>query len=342
MKVLLPESLFEAPPSFFVETLVTIAQQRGHRLVAEFDWETSSIFARWVAGLRPKDADALRSALRAGLTAAQRERIDAVVRAHASTSNWHDTPRTVGGKELLELLTHPLIIVVENETHDEHFIRAMPFGTERDTFFEAIKAGQIKFDMGGGSSLRALVESRSRSWIWSHRAWVIFDSDALLPGEPSEEAKAKERTCRDSGVHCYCLKRREAENYLPPSELEEHFRLHSAPLDRRKAAGAFARMTPDQRAHFDLKEGFNGDANGVHVALQQKKETAKLERISKHYDSVPPNDRAALGSGFSKEIADLFRVDIARNRAGISEARRRQDRQDAEMVPLFRNILAWL
>ncbi|HEX8706011.1 MAG TPA: hypothetical protein VF815_44660, partial [Myxococcaceae bacterium] len=101
-------------------------------------------------------------------------------------------------------------------------------------------------------------------------------------------------------------------------------------------------MTPDQRAHFDLKEGFNGDANGVHVALQQKKETAKLERISKHYDSVPPNDRAALGSGFSKEIADLFRVDIARNRAGISEARRRQDRQDAEMVPLFRNILAWL
>lgn len=77
----MPESLFEAPPSFFVETLVTIAQQRGHRLVAEFDWETSPIFARWVAGLRPMDADALRSALRAGLTASPPHSANASMRS---------------------------------------------------------------------------------------------------------------------------------------------------------------------------------------------------------------------------------------------------------------------
>ena len=100
-------------------------------------------------------------------------------------------------------------------------------------------------------------------------------------------------------------------------------------------------MTPEQRAHFDLKKGFDGDVNGVHVALK-KREPAMLERISKHYASVPPNDRTALGDGFGKDIADLFKVDPARNPVGIPEVRRRQDGQDAEMVPLFRDILAWL
>lgn len=342
MKVLLPESIFDAPPRFWIEALVVLAQQRGHRLVAQFNTNASPTFLRWVSSLRPMDADAMQSALRAGLTASTRERLDAVVIAHPTTSNWNTNPPTVGGADLTALLTQPLTLVVENEMHDEHFVKAMPFGAERDAFLEAVATGLVKFDMGGGSSLRALVERRSLSPVWAHRAWVIFDSDALLPGEPGDEAAAKLQTCRAVGVRCHCLWRREAENYLPPEELEENVRVISAALDRRKAAGAFARLAPEQRAHFDLKAGFEGDASGIHVGLRERKRTDLLERIKRHFEGVPPDDRAALALGFGKDIADLFKVDPARNRPGISEARRRRDGQDAEMVPLFRDLVAWL
>ncbi len=47
------------------------------------------------------------------------------------------------------------------------------------------------------------------------RLWLLFDSDALTPGQPSAHSNALKVLLRGGGVFFYQLTRRNIENYIP-------------------------------------------------------------------------------------------------------------------------------
>lgn len=339
MKVVLPELLFApqviASSPFLLPTLFHLCLGR-HKLTPDFDTGKSSTFQSWRGSRSPNERDAVDAVLRESLQAEAREIIDSVIVADAVASDWAVSPPLVGPNEIGQMLQAPLTILVENEINDGNFLRAVGFGFDRDAFLTGLQRGHIRFEHAGGSTMKALIEQRARDRARAHRTWVIFDGDALVPNEPSSEATDKIDLCKTAAVRHHMLSRRAIENYLPHEEIDAFVPLdHSNTLDR-KAVGAFRRLRSLQRAHYNLKKGFDGDkarlaAGGADVRYAPAVET--------HYADVSVPDRSALATGFGSKIAQLFVAEPDKGRPGISELVRRRDGQDVEMIPLFRDIV---
>lgn len=180
--------------------------------------------------------------------------------------------------------------------------------------------------------MKALISARAEDPVRAFRSWAIFDSDALVPEHPSKEAMAKVKACKEARVQHHMLARRAIENYLPPDVLEQAAPHNHKDHQQRKTAKTFSRLSPQQRMHFNLKDGFDGDKARLASGGKDASVGAAVQAL---YASIPSKDHASLSSGFGSEIARLFKE-------GVSEASRRKDGQETEMVPLFRAILQWL
>lgn len=184
--------------------------------------------------------------------------------------------------------------------------------------------------------MQALIEQRKHEPARAYRSWAIFDSDALVPYKPSSEARNKSEACQASRVRHHMLVRRAIENYLPHEELNSLIPQTPKTLPQRKAVGALGRLRPDQRAHFNMKSGFQGDQKRLGPGGS---DVHQKPTVDAHFDDVRANDRHALATGFGSDIARLFAPAPEAGRPSISEAARRRDGQADEMVPLFRRIV---
>ena len=185
--------------------------------------------------------------------------------------------------------------------------------------------------------MESIVRSRASDKMRIHRMWVVFDSDALVPNCPSAEAESKAVACRAAGARFHMLLRRAIENYLPPEIIDNSLPRSSGPSAARKAAGALRRLSPEQRAHYNLKGGFNADLARVSPG---GKDAAMRDRIQALYAQLGADgDRDALSGGFGRDIAELFVPNPAAGRPRISEATRRSDGQEPEMHALIRSIV---
>ena len=184
--------------------------------------------------------------------------------------------------------------------------------------------------------MKTLIEQRKHEPARAYRSWAIFDSDALVPKKPTAEALDKIDACKRSIVRHHMLVRRAIENYLPYEELNSLIPHHPNNLSDRKTVGAFGRLRPDQRAHFNMKSGFQGDEARL---SQGGKDAQHKPAVDAHFGDVVTNDRQALAAGFGRDIARLFVPAPELGRPAISEAARRRDGQADEMIPLFRGIV---
>jgi hypothetical protein len=340
MKVILPEALFSseaiALQAFLLEGLFYACMGDRHALLPEFDRATSSLYRSWREQLSLSKQDLVDSVLRSSAQAEARETIDCVIVADPVASDWSASPPRVGPDEIVNVLRAPLTILVEHELNDGAFLRAVGFGIERDTFLTALERDHIRLEHAGGSSMKALIEERKRHSRRAYRLWAIFDSDALVPEEPSSDARDKIDACRGSSIRHHMLARRAIENYLPYEDLDRLIPHTPKNVPSRQTVGAFKRLRPDQRAHFNMKSGFNGDA----VRLGPGGADAHQKpAVDAHFADVRAKDRQALAAGFGKDIAQLFVPAPDRGHLGLSEAARRRDGQADEMVPLFRRIV---
>lgn len=240
-------------------------------------------------------------------------------------SNWASTPPQVTVDDALRLCYMPLRILVENNRNDRTFL----FGVCSESQKEALRALEdnkmIEFQNGGGLDdmhewVKAALTGKPAD---SFKFFMIFDSDARYPGEPSSVATKCEATMRELRLCGYRLARRAIENYLPIETLRLWARKGKRG-DRRLREltfSAYSRLTPSQRYCFNLKHGFEGDRADTHKAKDL-------------YAGVSASDKSALGRGFGKRIAAYF-IDENINDKFLSK-----DAVDAEMWPVIDTIIA--
>jgi hypothetical protein len=340
MKVVLRPELFDDVciklHPFFVESVVSACLDR-HLLILDFDAEATPAFVAWRDALPAHLRDALERVLKRAVTVMARQSVTCAVVAGAPSEpdRWAASPPVVCGGELLRLLNDPLRFLVEHAVHDGAFLRTVGTGVDGDNFRLAFDNKQVVFEHGGGSDMRAILVERSRDRAWAHRAWVMFDSDALVPETRSREADLKIEACERAGVAFHVLERRSIENYIPHSELDDYLR--GAQPSIRLAVGAFGRLSSRQRSHYNMKSGFAGDAArfGSGDAAQKRASEAL-------FDDLKKDDRLALERGFGDNVAACFVESLEKGRPRIPEALRIRDGQHLEFEPVFRRIVSSL
>lgn len=201
-------------------------------------------------------------------------------------------------KDAVGFLQRPFRILVEDNVADRNFVLAVAMSESRKVLIEGESKNWVTFEHGGGSGMAQRAELYCASRFESLRTWVLADSDALAPGLQSTQANSVARACGQN-IPFHLLLRRAIENYLPVAALE-HWAEHSPMpasqrVGRKQRVRVLKTLKPEQRHHYNMKEGFKGDAN------RSDKDDAKAL-----YEDVPLQSRRMLADGFAMHIAMLF------------------------------------
>lgn len=323
------EDAFQRRYPNLISSLFHECARRGHVVSLERE---GAPFRRWMENQSKLQREEAELVLDQSCELEARLAIDCVFIANAATSDWSCTPPRVGPEDLLQVVSRPLSILVENGSNDGAFLRCMGFGIDRRNLKAAYEQELISFDLGGGSESRNVLSERSPRSL--SRSWFVFDSDALAKDHQSDEAKRKEALCKDLGLEHrhHMLKRRNMENYLPPEVLLQEW--PHAENEKHQRSQAFGRMSSEQRIHFNLSAGFGGDRKRLGLGGFDAGQKPDVDTL---YADVPQADRQQLEQGFGKRpLRDLFEP------ARLPDELRRKDGQETEMGPLIRRILRWL
>lgn len=191
--------------------------------------------------------------------------------------------------DALCLLKAPLSILVENERNDGAFLRAVLRGPREREWKTALDQRWLVFDNGGGmQEMGRRIQASSPD---PRRTYVVYDSDARRPSEPSPEARRLARLCDAANLSNHVLKRRERENYLPSEALQlwvEESKHNTKSL--RRLLSQFRRLTDEQRHHFNMRRGLKGDGDdaplfqGLDNFIQQALQAGFGDRVGQMYD----------------------------------------------------------
>lgn len=152
----------------------------------------------------------------------------------------------------VEDLGRPAVVMVENDATDGGFIRAIALVFEDADILKAIDRDWLVIDHGGGGgdTIRRARDKRARFRRLT-RVAVLLDSDRMAPDEPSKHEPAVE-DLRARGIRVHVLGLRESENYIP----DKCLRKLPSQQPAATTANALARLSKEQRGHYDMKSGF--------------------------------------------------------------------------------------
>jgi hypothetical protein len=225
----------------------------------------------------------------------------------------------------VKFLYQPFTIFVENRRNDRAFLEAVATGWRKERLQQLLKNNIIEFNGGGGiGEVLKWVEEIAEMKEKCQRSFALFDSDALQPNEPSEQSKQVAAVCNQSILY-HQLKRRAIENYLPYQALSiwmnvgVHQKIHG--VSKRKLVEAFKQLSPEQRHHFNMKKGFDGD---------------KSQNTGDFYDEIPNSVKRTLKRGFGDDIAELFKE----KRFKIPDEWLYKDNLTKELNPILEQILS--
>jgi hypothetical protein len=160
--------------------------------------------------------------------------------------------------EALSDLHLPAVVVCEDVVTDAAFVRALANIFSRGEIADALFAHRIAFANGGGARLPWAARSEMEKFQIKPRVFVLFDSDSLTPGEQTKSHAAAE-ALRDDGASVHVLRRREAENYIPPRAIH-HGGVRIGKFNRQRdlsrALTALKNLSTEQYSHYDFKKGF--------------------------------------------------------------------------------------
>lgn len=223
-------------------------------------------------------------------------------------TNWNASPPVATLREAREFLRKPFKILVENATADKNFLLALANEENRKSLDNLISSSWIEFDHAGG-----IGEMPNRLISWdeeqgrSLKGFAFFDSDALLPGELSNQALIMVTECNRRNLPFHVLERRMIENYLPKKAIEMWVCSKEMPGpntgDRRKRQVAFVKLNDAQRSHYNLKNGFNGDT----PRIQRENRKSNVDAL---FSNVTAIERERLNNGLNRDIAKLFTIKL--------------------------------
>jgi hypothetical protein len=221
-----------------------------------------------------------------------------------ATQSWGDPVCILCLDDALKLLDEPLGVLVENAGNDWTFLCGIMRPSERKRFLKLVAEGWATPLHGGGSDLKNRLEDRFASPFKKLRTFVLFDSDRLHPDEFDSAWNPHQRglpraQCQAYGwekimlqhlPHRYwMLRRRFIESYMPFSELVSLFGEASDVYQ------SFSGLTRYGRWYFNMKSGFDGDANRTDKA-----------RVKDLFSDVSPLSRSRLAAGFGTNLADQY------------------------------------
>ena len=177
--------------------------------------------------------------------------------------------------DAIKLLARPFRIVVEDDDSDRAFLLAFCSDEQRGSQVERERDGYLEFRHGGGIDwIKVRADQLAQDPTAPYLHFILFDSDSLSPGNPSR-ASGLRRAC--ASIPCDQLARRFMESYLPIQALTRWtFESRRTRPIRKPLFNAFCSLSDDQRHHYGMKHGFNGDAkrkangendNGLYLAL---------------------------------------------------------------------------
>lgn len=230
-----------------------------------------------------------------------------------------------------DLAARPLHLLLENSRNDFAFLGKIVPPSWRDRWDRALSNRWVEPLGGGIDEMRKVIEQRlAGDSMRRLTSFAVFDSDARLPGVPSESALRNRATCERHGVCFHQLERRAIENYLPKEALFDW--AHRPPRrsvreDRRARVGAYVAMQPAaRRHHYNLKEGFNGDQRGNH---------SLSTLYTAPYEGHDPVSRpSALEDGIDRDIMQIWRE----SDYSLSEAALLSEGFERERTELFQSL----
>jgi hypothetical protein len=276
-----------------------------------------SALERWLESLSNEDIQSeVKMALKIGLEQDARSRsADISIRiGRYPHPRWTSSPPLLPLDQALRFLQKPLRLLVENRHNDGAFIRAVAPSSVRKELEKALENDWIEIEHGGGADMKKRLEMVTPQEAM--RLWALSDSDAREPGHPSSFQETLRKLCQQQGVAHHLLQRRASENYLPVQALEAwvYSGAKSHQSARRNTVKTFARLRPEQRHHYNMKEGFAGDRPAI---------PSLFDDCANH-----PH----LQSGFGGNIASRFHDPM-------QEDWLRKDGQHAEILSLVQSIL---
>jgi hypothetical protein len=241
-----------------------------------------------------------------------------------ANNDWGTHPIHIRIDDARRFLETPFAVLLEDNVTDRDFLLKMLTSQERQFVEKQVQEGFLRFDHGGGlDNMRKKVTEDAANGATRHIKWVLFDSDALRPGEPSNQSEQLRAACGD--IPNYQLRRRHSESYLT----HEALRLWAASGGPRAVREvrfaklrAFLRMQDEQRHHFNMKDGFEKDA---------KREDASAGDL---YADLTGEDTRQLAHGFGGNIKALF------SGATVTEGDLRRDSGWNELRPVLTQLLA--
>lgn len=334
MKVLIHDAVF-APAAANAEDLVELVlfARRGlHRLVV-LD-EPSPYFDAWLTATHQTEhwRAVSGNSARAG---AQNPLVHAIEVDVVGSNDTRPMAPRVDVHTAVRILRQPLRILIENGINDANFLRALASLDGRCATLKKLEEeGSLEFEHGGGlPDMCVQMAAKVRNPHDRLRRMVIFDSDALAPGRPSDKANELSSLCVRNRVGHHQLARRAAENYLPPPCIGEWGARQSEVTKRQ--ARRWCNLTPTQRHHFHMREGLAKDEeNPMQGYLDRRRDLTTGVDI---FAGLADETRAVLRQGFARALRPLFDGDRPE-----WERWMREDGQTDEVRALFRELFSRL
>lgn len=249
--------------------LIWAAFHRGYPLLFEDidPGEVPEVVEKWLASLPSSVAETITLLLDdhtvQAATSPTQTTLHVRARGHAAELRWPELHLPYDRAAIFAV--KPLGLVLEDRRSDYAFLLAAAPRRWREQIEEAIDSGALEIVHGGGlgSMLHRVRELHTAET--AARTWVLFDSDAPMPGSPSSDSERLRRACeerRDRGLGHHQLRARSIENYVPLELLKTWASTvgGTAPtkVDRISACSR------DERDHLRLKREFD-DGHGKRI-----------------------------------------------------------------------------
>jgi hypothetical protein len=200
-------------------------------------------------------------------------------------------------KDDLHDLRLPAVVVVEDMVADQGFVCCISAVLGRD-LHPLVELGWLKFVHAGGKG-RMLAVAQQEIAVFRRQARVvaILDSDSLIPRQATQSHVIASHL-RNVGVSTHIFERREAENYLPNRVLA------TAKATRKlsQKLAALNELSSDQRAHYDLKFGFQIAKGRISVPPVQ----------TQLFTALSESTLLRLVGGFGKDVIALLGAALPR------------------------------
>ena len=168
-------------------------------------------------------------------------------------------------ERLVTFFTRPVAIIVEDIHSDAAWLklvanrlrprlaRRMEGATSCVDFKHAGGIGQIPTEIERIASIYRRMRLNDHMPL---RVVAVSDSDAKLPGKPSDQAKAVHSTAVREGVDAHVLQKRTIENYIPDDALLDYA---SSRRDKQTAAEYITKFSGKARDHYPVKKGLTAE-----------------------------------------------------------------------------------